>query len=307
MSISIFCPIFPEDFVKLDENIVLKRLKHACDLAERNGAGIIGLGGFTSVVGDEGRILAGQVDSGITSGNAYTAYLCLKGIEKAARLMKLETASATVAIIGATGDIGSICTKVLATQVKQINVVARNEKKLEDFAAGIRLLGKAAVNVQTSIKEAIKNADIILTATSSITTLIDPRDLKPGAIVCDVAIPANIAREVYSIRQDVLVFEGGKAQLPAGVEIKNNVWQKYFPNGIIFGCLAEVMLLACGGHFKDFSVGRGTITQEKLDYIGSLSETFGFTLAPFRCGSEIINEDKINSIRKNAEDAHEKR
>jgi len=293
----IICPIFPEDFVRLQERIVLDKIKKACLLAQRNGAGIIGLGGFTSIVGNEGEILAKEVEAGITSGNTYTAYLALEGIFKAARLMEIDLASATVAIIGATGDIGSICTKVLAKEAKRINLAARNESRLEDFAKEIRNLHRAAVYTTKYIPEAISDADIVLTVTSSITTLIDPLQLKSGSIVCDVAIPPNIAREVYDIRQDVLVFEGAKAKIPHAERIKNKLWQAYFPDGIIFACLAETILLALEGIFEDFSVGRGNITEEKLNFIGSIAQKHGFSLAPFKCGDKILDELQIKTIK----------
>lgn len=296
----ILCPIFPEQFISIKEEIVLEKIRKACILAQRQGAGIIGLGGFTSIVGNEGEFLAGKLDAGITSGNTYTAYLALEGIFKAALIMDIDLSRAIAAVIGATGDIGSICSRVLARKVKQINLVARNEPRLEEFAGGIRQLNGTSVNTTKYIADAVKNADIILTATSSITTLIEPKELKPGCVVCDVSLPPNIAREIYSIRQDVLVFEGGKAWIPNTEKIKNRFWQEYFSDGIIFGCLAETMLLALDGYFKDFSVGRGNITEEKLAVIGEMSKKHGFTLAPFKCGTKILDDVEIKLIRQKA-------
>lgn len=291
------CPLFPEDFVKLEEKIVLAKIKQACLLAQRQGAGIIGLGGFTSIVGNEGEVLAKEIDAGITSGNTYTAYLTLEGIFKAAQMLGVNLSSSTAAVIGATGDIGSICTKVLAKRVKRINLVARNEARLEEFAQQIRSLNSALVSTTKYIPEAIKDTDIILTATSSITTLIEPAQLKSGAIVCDVAFPPNIAREVYNIRQDVLVFEGGKVKIPYSEQIKNRLWQKFFPGGILPACLAETILLALEDYYRDFSIGRGNITEEKLDFIGKIAQKHGFSLAPFKCGNKVLDEAQIEMIK----------
>lgn len=297
--LAVFCPIFPEDFVKLEERVALNKVKQGCLLAERHGAGIIGLGGFTSIIGNEGEVLAKEINAGITSGNTYTAYLVLEGIFKAAKLMDIELSSATATVIGATGDIGSICTKVLAKKVKQVNLVARNEKRLAEFAQELKICSSALVQSTKNLQEAIKNADIILTATSSLTTIIEPLQLKSGCIVCDVALPANIAREVYSIRQDVLVFEGGKAKVPKAEKVKNKLWQKYFSDGIIFGCLAETILLALEDYYQDFSIGRGNITEEKLDFIGKISRKHGFSLAPFKCGNKVLDEKEIAIIKNN--------
>jgi len=291
------CPLFPEDFVSLEEKIVLDKIKQACLLAQRQGAGIIGLGAFTSIVGNEGEVLAKEIDAGITSGNTYTAYLALQGIFKAAEMMEVNLTSATAAVIGATGDIGSICTKVLAKKVKRINLAARNEARLEHLAQKIRSFNSALVSTTKYVPEAIKDADIILTVTSSITTLIEPVQLKSGAIVCDVALPPNIDRQVYKIRQDVLVFEGGKVKIPYPEQIRNKLWQKIFPAGIIPGCLAETILLALEEIFEDFSIGRGNITEERLDFIGRIAQKHGFSLAPFKYGDKVLDDTQIKMIK----------
>ena len=49
----------------------------------------------------------------------------------------------------------------------------------------------------------------MIAVTSAVDFLIEPEDLKAGAIVCDVARPRNVSREVASKRKDVLVIEGG--------------------------------------------------------------------------------------------------
>jgi len=297
--IGIGVPLFPEDFVRLEESIVLDKIKQACLLAEKKGAGIIGLGGFTSIVGDEGRVLADQINAAITSGNTYTAYLALEGIFKAVKLLEKDLSSCTACVVGATGDIGSICSKVLAKKVKRIILVARNLPRLEEFSQKIKALNSASVEFTKYTQEAVKESEIILTATSSLTTLIEPQQLKSGSIVCDVAIPPNIAREIYKIRQDVLVFEGGKAKIPFSDKIKNRLWQSFFPEGIIFGCLAETILLALEGYFSDFSIGRGKITEDKLNFIAALSQKYGFSLAPFKCGDKILDEKAIKLIKEN--------
>ena len=48
--------------------------------------------------------------------------------------------------------------------------------------------------------------------------MIEPEDLKAGAIVCDVARPRNVSREVASKRKDVLVIEGGVIKVPGNVD-----------------------------------------------------------------------------------------
>ena len=39
--------------------------------------------------------------------------------------------------------------------------------------------------------------------------IIEAEDLKPGAVVCDVARPRDVSKEVAQKRNDVLIIEGG--------------------------------------------------------------------------------------------------
>src|SRR3989344_1852209 len=204
--IAVVCPLLPEQMVTLSEDFVLQRIIEAVQVAKKDGAEIVSLGGFTSVIGNEGKKVAEAVDIAITSGNTFTASLAIRGIVEAAGVVGLDLNQAHCAVIGATGDIGSACTRFLAGRVRSLALAARNEKRLEEFADEISKAQKIDINIYKKTKDAIKDADVILSVTSALTTIIDPSILKSGAIVCDVALPANIAREVSRIRKDVLVF-----------------------------------------------------------------------------------------------------
>ena len=70
-------------------------------MAQDLGAKIVGLGAFTSIVGDAGITIAKNVDIAVTSGNSYTVATALQGTREAVRLMGKDLATAHVAIIGA--------------------------------------------------------------------------------------------------------------------------------------------------------------------------------------------------------------
>lgn len=291
----ISCALFPEDFGysnKKTLELLIKAGKYAQDL----GAEILGLGGFTSILGNGGQVLADELGIAVTSGNTYTASLVIEGLTESMRILGLNTKGRKLTIIGATGDIGSICTKILSKDFKKVTLVARDEKKLIELARLIK--DNTDVYYTTKIPEAIKEADVILTATSSITTIIDPKDLKRGVILCDVAFPPNIARNIMNLRDDIFVFEGGKCLLPAPKTIKDRRWNSIFPEGIIFGCLAETIILCLENKFDDFSIGRGCITEKKINLISNLAKKHGFQLAPFKCGNSYYTENQIAKIRE---------
>lgn len=297
---TIICPILPADMVGMPEELALKSIETAVKKAEKFGAKIATLGGFTSVIGDEGMVVSKRVGIAVTSGNTYTAALAIEGIMKAAYFMDLELAAATMAVIGATGDIGSVCTRILSKRVKKLNLVARNIERLAAFVHTVTEDSAVEVRYFKSHKDAVKDADIVLTVTSAISAIIEPMNLKPGAIVCDVAIPANIAKEVVRARNDVFVFEGGLAKLPYQFEIKDRTFNDLMPSGSIYGCLAEGVALAFEGRFESYSIGRGNITEAKVLEISKIAKKHGLQLAPFFCGYRFYSDEDIGNIKKNA-------
>ena len=92
------------------------------------------------------------------------------------------------------------------------------------------------VAVSQDIRTSLQEADIVITVTSALDFLIEPGDLKPGAVVCDVARPRNVSRDVSLKRNDVLVIEGGVINVPGDVDFiltsasrrtrPMRVWQK---------------------------------------------------------------------------------
>lgn len=294
----IIVPLLPEQFVFLKEDQALKRIFAAVRKAERLKAKIVTLGGFTSVIGDEGRLISQKANIAITSGNTYTACLALQGIEKACDILETDLSLATVSVFGATGDIGSICTKILAKKARKIFLIARDKARLNSFAESLKKESRATVIVPDNSSEAVKNSDVILTATTSITKLIDPFEIKPGAIVCDVALPANIMKEVAAVRKDVLVFEGGLAKLP---DRKNNFKNSRLEKAIlhkncIFGCFAEAMILSLEKKYENFSIGRGNITEDKINEIQHIACRHGFGVSDFFCGHKVYTGDDISYI-----------
>ena len=65
------------------------------------------------------------------------------------------------------------------------------------------------IETEVNIYKAIKNSDIIITATSTPLAIIDVRILKTGTLICDVSRPKNVSLEAAALRDDILVIEGG--------------------------------------------------------------------------------------------------
>lgn len=291
------CPLTTKQMVELPEQFVLNRIIQAGKLAEKLGAKIVGLGAFTSVVGDAGLTIAKNLDIAVTSGNSYTVATALEGTKAAAKIMGIDFPSANIVVLGATGSIGAACAQLLAVQTKYLTLVARNESKLDKLASQIFRDTGLAVRATANTKAALKNADIVIAVTSAIDTIIDATDLKPGAVVCDVARPRSVSKAVAEKRNDVLVIEGGVVEVPGDVNFNFNFG---FPAKTAYACMAETMILALEGRYENFTLGRD-LTIKQIEKISQLAAKHGFKLAGFRSFERAITLEEINQIRDNAE------
>lgn len=143
----------------------------------------------------------------------------------------------------------------------------------------------------TDLDTALADADVVLVATSSDTVLVDPRQLRPGTLVCDVARPPNVARAELR-GSGVLVFDGGLVQPPAPVTL--GPFQT-LPSNVAWGCLSETMLLALSGQERDFSIG-SALTLADADLLASLAEEHGFAPAPPQWYGTLLTDAAIDSF-----------
>lgn len=289
-------PLFPQQIVGLERKFVLDRILEACRLAEKDGAQIVGLGGYTSVVGSAGQQVANAMDIAITSGNSYTVATAIEGATKACQLLDLEVASSTAAVVGATGSIGGVCAKILARSgVGKLILLGRSDQRLAKVAEEIHALSPGVdLEISTDIASGVHRANLVVTCTSSGGDILQPSIFQTGSVICDVAVPHDVCREVAQLRPDVLVIEGGVCVVP-GENPRFN-FDFGFPEGVCLACMAETMILTLEGRFEDFSIGRG-LQIEKVEEISRLAKKHGFKLAGFRAFDEPITPERIEQVR----------
>lgn len=290
------CPLTPNQLLTLPKELVWKRIIKCGKMAESLGAKIIGLGAFTSVVGDGGITVAKNLDIAVTTGNSYTVATAIEGALKGAEMMGVDPGEAVVAVVGATGSIGKTCARILASQVPRINLVGRNIQNLERAAEEIKNEGGAEISVLTDVNSGIRDADIIVTVTSAVDAVIHPADLKPGAVVCDVARPRDVSVQVARERNDVLVIEGGVVAVPGDVNFNFNFG---FPKKTAYACMSETMILALESRYENFTLGK-EVSVGQVKEISALAARHGFKIAGFRSFEKSVSAEKIAEIRKNA-------
>jgi len=288
------CPLTPRQFLDLPTDFVLAKIIRAAQVAQGLGAKVVGLGAMTSVVGDAGITIAKNVEIAVTTGNSYTVWTALEGAKKAAELMGTDPSQAHVAVMGATGSIGQVCVRILADEVPAVTLIGRSESRLAELAASVQ--GKAQVGYTTDPAAGLRDADIVITVTSAVDTVVPVEALKPGAVVCDVARPRDVSREVVKKRPDVLVIEGGAVEVPGEVDFHLNFG---FPPKTAYACMAETMILALEERYESFSLGRD-LSVERVREIAALAEKHGFKLAGFRSFEKAVTEEYIEGVKRAA-------
>ena len=293
------CPLTARQMMELDPDYVTRKIIKAARKAEELGAKIVGLGAFTSVVGDAGVTVARNVGIAVTTGNSYTVATALQGVDYAARLLEIDLGGARVAVLGASGSIGRACARIMARKGHELTLVARRQERLLEVAELIRDESGIRPRVETEVSAGLKDADVVIAVTSAVEDLVDPAALKSGAIVCDVARPRNVGRQVAESRDDVFVFEGGVVRPPGDVEFNFNFG---FPPKTCYACMAETMILTLERRFENFSLGR-ELELDKIDEIARLAEKHGFGLAGLRSFERAVSDEYVQRVKAGMERA----
>ncbi|MFZ5885663.1 MAG: shikimate dehydrogenase [Chloroflexota bacterium] len=298
----IACPYTPRRMMELPEQTVYRKIIQTGRLAEKLGAQILGLGAFTSVVGDAGITIAKALDVPVTTGDSYTVTVAVEAVREAARLMDIPLAGATAAVVGATGAIGQVCAELLADDVQRLFLIGRRQEKLEELRDRLKVRARAELIASTRM-EVLSEAQLILTVTSAIHEVIRPEHLQPGSVVCDVARPRDVSAMVARVRDDILVIDGGMVDVPGPVDFHFNFG---FPPGKAYACMAETIALALEGRFEDYTLGKH-ITRERVEEIGSIARKHGFRLSGFRSFEREVTPEQIETVRRNAAQARKLR
>lgn len=289
------CPFTPKRMLELPEQTVYRKIIETGHLAEKLGAKILGLGAYTSVVGDAGITIAKALDIPVTTGDSYTIAIAIEAICEAARMMDIPLESAKAAVVGATGAIGKVCAELLADIVGELYLIGRRLEPLEILKERLEQGSRAKFYISTKM-DVLQKVQLILTVTSSMHDVINPENLQPGSVICDVARPRDVSVMVTAVRNDILVIDGGMVDVPGPVNFHFNFG---FPPGKAYACMAETMALALDGRLVDYTLGKD-ITRTQVEDITAIAKKHGFRLSGFRSFEREVTLDKIELVRKNA-------
>lgn len=289
-------PLLPDQFLDLPRADIMARIIRGTQIAGELGCGIVGLGGFTAVVGDGGLTVAENSPIPVTTGNSYTIAAAMQSLFRGAAEMEIELPQASAVVVGATGSIGSACAQILGNKVARVTLAARNATRLKNLTHAMQPHVKAALSWTTDIPDAVRHAELVLTATAATSSVIEPEDLHTGAVVCEVSLPHDVSRRVGTERDDVLVTEGGNIRIPGSVDFNFDFG---LPPQTSLACMAETMILTLENKFVNYSLGRG-VNLDKVLEVERLAEKHGFALAGMRAFDKPVSDADIARIRANA-------
>ncbi|ATS17409.1 long-chain acyl-[acyl-carrier-protein] reductase [Synechococcus sp. PCC 6717] len=256
-----------------------RKIINAMAHAQKHNIDITALGGFSSIIFENfdlekmSHVRNIELDfRRFTTGNTHTAYIICQQIEQAAPQVGIDLKNATVAVCGATGDIGSAVCRWLNTQldVHDLLLVARNRDRLEELQAE---LGRGKI---LELMEALPLADIVVWVASMPKGVdLAPEQLKIPSLMIDGGYPKNMGSKIQ--HPDIHVLNGGIVEHALDIDWKiMEIVNMNVPSRQMFACFAEAMILEFEGWHTNFSWGRNQITVEKMKQIGVVSRKHGF-------------------------------
>jgi len=291
----------PRQMLTRPPEFTYRRLDQAVRNAAARGAKIVGLGAFTKVVGDAGVTVAGRAPIPVTTGNSLTIAATLETAKLAARRMGWkDLARGKAMVVGATGSIGSVCSRLLAAAVKDVVLVSIEPERLAALERTIlEETPDAEIEVDVTTARRVGDCDLIVTATSAFgQRVLDVSQCKPGAVILDVALPPDISAEEAAVRPDVMVVESGEVVIPGPVKFSFDIG---LPPGVAYACLAEAALLAMEERFECFTLGRD-LAPARVKEIYRLFRKHGFEIAPLRSFGRLLTPDFVAATNARAEE-----
>lgn len=321
LGISVTSEDLKKTFTSRQKYKIVQKVQNAVDFAKELGATTVGLGQFTSIVSGNGLYLNPR-GMNLTTGNAFTIALTVQSALRSAEDKKVDLRNATVALIGAAGNIMSVATSLMADHVGKIQMIHHTpidasskyqqttKKIIEEIANS-----KAESNVVRVVKEnwakendllkflalpevkevleassdlnVIKDADIVLCGASASNGFLALELFKENAIIVDVAVPPSInpgmLSKLEAERPDLTYHLGGVAQIPQDQSVDLFV----FPLGQneCYACMAETFAIGFSGE-KNF-LNIGDLNKDIVLQVQDIAKKVGFVLGSYKKKSSL--------------------
>ncbi len=303
-------------FISKNKYKVVEKVQNALDFAKGLGATTVGLGQFTSIISGNGLYLNSH-GMNLTTGNAFTIGLTVQSALKSAADKNVDLSNASVALIGAAGNIMSVATSLMADHVGKILMIHHTpiesslkyqqstKKVLCEIAESdsdsrvVRVIKKfwnkdldllqfleleevKEVFIATSDITQIKESDIVLCGASASNGFLSLDLFKQGAVIVDVAVPPSIKPEMLNLietqRPDLTYHLGGVAQIPHNQSIDFFIFP--LEKNECYACMAETFSLGFSG--KRHLLNIGDLNKKIVLEVQEFANQAGFILGNFK-------------------------
>ncbi|MEI7726385.1 MAG: aminotransferase class III-fold pyridoxal phosphate-dependent enzyme [Bacteroidota bacterium] len=254
---------------------VISKIQETVNLAASDGAEIISLGGYTSILTCNGMSLAEPAGCRIITGNTLTAASGLTNLRKYLFASPEFVKPARIAIVGATGNIGQVIEEMISAHediCSSLLLVARSVKRLEAVGTSLESRKSPGIVIETSTDlSRLKTADIIVICANTNDPLIYPHHIsneKP-VIISDLSVPSALAKETASMPNVISMPFAAYVCMP---DDPKAVISSLSPAGTVFCCAAEAMI---GGLEPCPFPLKGHLLPESLRRISEMAEKQG--------------------------------
>ena len=267
---------------------LVARIQEGVELAAQQGCEIASLGAYTSAVTSDGMAIHAPPGIRVTTGNSLTVAVGARRILQACSDRGITPHSGpTLAVIGATGNIGSALTRRLLDHgylFSQLILVARDLQRLRTLAdALVAQDPKMSVKISKDLT-ATRGADVIVVAVGTNEPLLYPHHIESGrpTVLADISVPGAISPTVQRLENVHIIPLAGSLVLPGEPDF---VMASHIHPGTAFCCAAEAMLLGLAPPSLMESLSLlGPVEPRTVDALAKLADQHGF-LSGLRAGA----------------------
>ncbi len=274
------CMIIPLDSAELERlhregnrRKITGKIQKAVDLAAAKGSRIISLGGYMSILSNNGLALTAPDRVKVITGNTLTV---ASGLHRLINTLKEAPwcKKNVVAVVGIPGNIGSTLAARLVQRddlFSEVILVGRKLHQVEHFMNILRqeveIPGGMIVKPESDLR-CLQRCDVIVNSTNTNDPVIFPHHIKKNAnvLISDNSVPAGISKEVIKLSNVKSLPFASYIRLPYDPDF---VISSYTPQGSVFCCAGEAIL--CGLEEINLPL-RGKISLAAVDEISRLAE-----------------------------------
>lgn len=289
-----YLPLTAEEMLA-QPRAITQRVIEGVDSLRAQGAQLVGLGGFTAIVGNRGLQTLERTGVPVTTGNSLTAYAAYRNVREAMQRVDVKPEDSEVAVIGYPGSIALAIARLLGRDGCRLRLIHRGGA--EQARQGLEYMPQALrerVRLSNDIEPCYDEVRFYVAATSS-GGIIDPYRLAPGSVVVDAALPRDVM-PYRRDRRDILIIDGGLVS--AGTSLRFGAESMGLaPKKFLNGCLAETLVLGLEGRAEAFSIGR-ELPEDKVLEIGQLAESHGLFPSPMASYGERLTQADFAGLRR---------